>query len=130
MIELRRLLQAYLATIHPRVYFESAPDDALYPYLVVDFAPSFSDGEGLETVPVEIDGWDAPVDGNTTVLEQLMKSVNGNGNIKSPTGLDKRTLTDGQIYATFYLDSKATVTDPDPRIKRRQYRYQAKVFEI
>lgn len=129
MIKYRQLLTAYLRTIHPRVYFEPVSDKAQYPYLVIDMAPSFDDGEGTETVPVEIDGWDAPADGDTMALEELMSRMNGDGNIKNPTGLDKRTLTDGKIYVTFHLESKAPLTDPDTRIRRRKYRYTSRIYK-
>jgi hypothetical protein len=125
MIKLRTALQAYLKTKHPRVYFQAAPENAQYPYLVYDFPNTFDDGEASQTVTVDVDGWDAPAGGDTTELETLMETVNGNGT----TGLNKKTLTTDDIVVTFYLDNKIPLTDDDKRIRRRKYIYQAKLFE-
>lgn len=129
MIELRKLLQAYLKTIHPRVFFQTAPEPQSYPYLVIDFPNLYDDGESSSMVTVDIDGWDAPADGDTTALETMMAVVNGNGDIVNPTGLNKRTLASDTLKASFYLDRKIPLTDPDPRIRRRKYVYQVRVFE-
>lgn len=118
MIELRKALAAYLEAIHPRVYFQSALKGSEFPYLVYDFPSTIDDGETLETVVVDIDGWDKEQD--TTVLETLMSSVN--------SGLNKKTLTAGNTTAVFYVDIKLSLTDVDPRIRRRKYTYQAKLF--
>jgi hypothetical protein len=119
MIELRKALMAHLKTIHPRVYFQVSPDDAVYPYLVVDFPNNSDDGEGLQAVVVDVDGWDNNTD--TTLLETLMKAVND--------GLNKKTLTNESLAVNFYVDTKLSLTDTDPRIRRRKYTYQARLFE-
>ncbi|EGW36464.1 hypothetical protein DOT_5628 [Desulfosporosinus sp. OT] len=72
----------------------------------------------METVVVDIDGWD--IDKDTTALETLMAEVN--------YGLSKRTLATGNIAVTFYLDTKLSLRDDDPQIRRRKYTYQAKLF--
>jgi len=83
MIKLRKALHAHLKTIHPRVYFQTAPDTAQFPYLTYDIPNIFDGGEGHQTVTIDIDGWDSPVDGDTTALENLMTAVND--------GLNKHT---------------------------------------
>lgn len=135
---LREHIHAYLLTIHPRVYFQDAPDGAQYPYLVYDFAQIVNDGEGFETAAVDIDGWDMPEYGDDTGLEVLMHSVND--------ALDKKTLlADEKLYGfyspsqpfivveapfavTFYLDRKIPIRDDNPDIKRRKYIYEARLF--
>ncbi len=122
MIELRRTLNAYLKTLHSRVYFQTAPYTAEFPYLVYNIINVFDDGEGQQTVTLDIDGWDKPADGDTTALENLMFAVN--------EGLNKKTFTTDKIAVTFYLDSKIIpLTDDDPRIKRRKYVYQGRLYE-
>jgi hypothetical protein len=128
MIEFRKVLNNYLKSIHPRVYFQAAPGDADYPYIVYDFPSINSDGETQEIIIVDIDGWDRPDSGDTTQLENLMSSINGNGDLTNPTGLNKKTLDAAEIVASFYLDSKLPLTDTDPLIKRRKYIYQARLF--
>ncbi len=129
MSQLKDLLKAYLKTIHPRVYYEDAPESANYPYLVFDFPNNLSDGESVDVVVIDIDGWDVPNDGDITPLESLMALVNGNGNLDNPTGLDKKTLTAENMAVTFYLDNKLNLRDDDKRIRRRKYIYQARLFE-
>lgn len=130
MISLYALLGDFLETKHPRVYSEAAPDDARYPYLVFNFPVNTDDGESSGTATADIDGWDAPGDGDTTALEILMARVNGNGEITNPTGLNKLTLASDTLKASFYLDRKIPLTDPDPRIRRRKYIYQVRLFEL
>lgn len=120
MMNLRKVLYPFLKSLHPRVYFQVAPDTAQYPYLVYDFTQIVNDGEEFETAAVDIDGWDMPVNGDTTALETLMENVNNS--------LNKKTLTAEGLVVTFYLDRKIPLIDDDPAIKRRKYIYEARLF--
>lgn len=120
MKNLRKLLHPYLKSIHPRVYFQEAPDDAQFPYLTYDFTQITNDGEEFETVALDVDGWDMPAGGDTTALENLMESVND--------ALNKKTLTAEGLAITFYLDRKIPLRDDNPAIKRRKYIYEARLF--
>ena len=128
MKNLRKLLHPYLKSIHPRVYFQDAPDNAQYPYIVYDVTQVPDDGEGFHNIAVDIDGWDMPNNGDTTGIETLMETINGNGDIKNPTGLDKKTLIAEGLVVTFYLDRKLSLRDDNPKIKRRKYIYEARLF--
>lgn len=137
MIELRKALKEYLKAIHPnvtiddkaysRVHFQAAPKKTPYPYLVFDFPNTLTDGEYKDNVVVDIDGWGD--DSDTTELESLMALVNGNGELASPTGLDKKTLISSSIAVRFGLENKLPLTDDDPRIHRWKYVYQARIFK-
>ena len=120
MKNLRKLLHPYLKSIHPRVYFQDAPDDAQFPYLTYDFTQITNDGEEFETVALDVDGWDMPAGGDTTALEILMQTVND--------ALNKKTLTAEGLAVTFYLDRKIPLRDDNPAIKRRKYIYEARLF--
>ena len=120
MKNLRKLLHPFLKSIHPRVYFQIAPDSAEFPYLVYDFTQITNDGEGFETVALDVDGWDIPAGGDTTALEILMQSVND--------ALNKRTLTVEGLAVTFYLDRKIPLLDDNKDIRRRKYIYEARLF--
>ena len=120
MIELRRALHSYLRSIHPRVYFQRAPDTAQFPYITYSFE-MIPDGEGFELVVLDIDGWDMPDDGDTTGLESLMSDVK--------RSMDKKTLTTDDLVVSFYLDRKLALEDDNPKIIRRKYVYQGRLFE-
>lgn len=120
MIELRRALHSYLRSIHPRVYFQRAPDTAQFPYITYSFE-MIPDGEGFELVVLDIDGWDMPDDGDTTGLEGLMSDVK--------RSMDKKTLTTDDLVVSFYLDRKLALEDDNPKIIRRKYVYQGRLFE-
>jgi hypothetical protein len=120
MKNLRELLYPQLKAIHPRVYFQAAPENAQFPYLVYDFTQITNDGEEFETVAVDVDGWDMPADGDTTTLETLMQSVND--------ALNKKTLTAEGLAVTFYLDRKIPLRDDNQNIRRRKYIYEARLF--
>lgn len=114
MLELRIIIQAHLETIHPQVYFQKASPDAEFPYLVFDIPNIIGDGESVEVAVVDVDGWNKGAD--TTAIETLMASVN--------LGLNKKTLNN----ITLYLEIKLVLQDDDPRIQRRKYTYQARIF--
>lgn len=120
MIELRTALSTYLKTLHPRVYFQGAPENAVFPYIVYDIPQSVSDGENYEVINLDIDGWDSNSTGDTVVLETLMSNI---------SAIDKHTLITDNIAVTFYLETKLTLEDDDKRIKRRKYTYQGKLFK-
>jgi len=120
MIELRRALHPHLRSIHPRAYFQRAPDTAQFPYLVYRMEIR-DDGEALQLITLDIDGWARPETGDTTELENLMTAVNA--------GMNKVTLTTDSLVVSFYLDRKLPLLDDDPRILRRKYIYQGRMFE-
>jgi len=120
MIELRKALHPRLRAIHPRAYFQRAPDTAQFPYITYSFE-MIPDGEGFELVVLDIDGWDMPDDGDTTGLESLMSDVK--------RSMDKKTLTTDDLVVSFYLDRKLALEDDNPKIIRRKYVYQGRLFE-
>lgn len=120
MKKLRKLVHSCLKSIHPRVYFQMAPDNAPFPYLVYDFTQITNDGEEFETVALDVDGWDMPAKGDTTELETLMQTVND--------VLNKKTLTAEGLAGTFYLDRKIPLLDDNKKIRRRKHIYEARLF--
>ena len=120
MIEFRRALHPHLRSIHPRAYFQRAPDTAKFPYLVYRMEIR-DDGEAFHLITLDIDGWDRPETGDTTELESLMDVVNA--------GMNKVTLTTDSLVVSFYLENKLALLDDDPKIHRRRYTYQGRMFE-
>jgi len=120
MIKLRTALQAFLIAKHARVYFQAAPEDATYPYIVFDLPDIEDGGEYQEQGLAEVDGWDLPATGDTTVIETLMATINS---------LNKSVLTAQDMRAVFFLDRKLSLKDDDSRIKRRKYIYLVKIYK-
>ena len=119
MIEVRKELNKYLKTLHPRVYFQIAPETATFPYIIYDLPNSFSDGEGGEIITLDIDGWDYNEIGDTTTIETLMQTINV---------IDKKTLSTEDMAVTFFLENKIPLIDDDKRIKRRKYVYSGRLI--
>ena len=119
MINLRTALSNYLKTIHPRIYFQEAPELAVFPYIIYDMPNSLFDGEYIDQITLDIDGWDLNLLGDSTAVETLMKNINA---------LDKMTLRGEDMAVTFYLDNKMSLTDPDKNIKHRKYIYSGRMI--
>lgn len=121
VLKLRRTITSLLREVHPRVYYERAPKDEIYPYLVYVLDFSVDDGS-LENFVLEVDGWDAPEGGVTTALETMMDTAD--------SVLNRAALyLDGGYVLHIRRDNRRTIDDDDSRISRRQYVYQARVFE-
>jgi len=120
VIEIREIIQTALKSVHPRVYYRSAPDNKPFPYLVYDLPNSNDDGT-LEQFVLDVDAWDS-TNGDTTGLETLIDNAD--------KSLHRKTITvDDNLAITFYRESRLTLTDDDPNIKRRKYIYQIRTFE-
>lgn len=120
MVKFRKAIQSFLKSINSRVYFQIAPKEAIFPYLVYDITQILDDGESIQIAVVDIDGWDMPTNGDTSSLETLMETVNT---------LNKTILTEDTVTAAFYLDRVLPIIDDDKRIKRCKYVFEAKIFE-
>lgn len=117
-IELRKVIAAALKTVHPRVYYERAPDKAQYPYLVWELPDSINDGY-RERWRLEIDGWDAPANGDTVALETLMDKVN--------SAIDEMVELKNLVVVV-RLQNRLSLQDDDPSIRRRKYVYAVRTF--
>lgn len=113
MVELRTMIQTYLKTKNSRIYFQIAPDNATYPFVVYELPNSIDDG-AMENFVLDIDVWDDKSD--TTALETLASDIDN--------GLHRLTLVQNGLGATFYRTSRLSMTDDDSRLRRRRLIYQ------
>jgi hypothetical protein len=122
VIEIRKVIKAALKSIHLRVFFQDASDDAVFPYLVYDLPDSIDDGS-MEQFVLEVDGWDQILPGqDTEALETLMDSAD--------KSLHRKTFSvNNELAMTFYRDNRLALIDDDKRIRRRKYIYQVRTFE-
>jgi hypothetical protein len=134
--EIRKAYQELIKLVAARVYFEDAPENATYPFVVVNLPVSNDFGEGFEVYTMDIDFWDKSTD--TTALETLTHDVNMaiNEQIVNTAGdalVPSETLTPGVILYPngddpifsfrALLENRRVLNDNDKRLKRRQYTY-------
>lgn len=119
VIEIRKLINTTLRAVHPRVYYQSAPETATYPYLVYDLPDSIDD-RPIEQFNLEVDGWDKPGNGDTTALETMMESVD--------RALHRKQGIFSELGVTIFRARRLSPTDDDPQIKRRKHAYDLRVI--
>lgn len=115
-IELQKQIRLFLLTKCDRVFKEEADDNAMFPYVVFSLGTGIPNEERMDFY-LDIDVWDNKQD--TTNLETLANNIIGDGNKLNATGLDHKTIN----AATFYLENRNVIKDPDARIKRRLLRF-------
>lgn len=118
MVELSQQIRIFLKTLHDRVYWEIAPENAVYPYLVYDFQ-LYPNGEGGEIVTLSIDGWDKTLVGDTTALEVLMAKVKT---------MDKEVIATDNLSVVFFNENMLSVSDDDKTLRHRSYNYNGKLI--
>jgi hypothetical protein len=118
MINIRKAIQAHLKSIHPQLYFMQAPESAKFPYLVYQIEIT-NLGDDLQMVTFDVDGWDNNSD--TTELETIMDKVK--------QSLNKQIMITPKLAVFLDLDRRLTLTDTDPRINRRKYIFNGRLYE-
>ena len=121
IIDIRIALQNVLKTIPniSKAYYEDAPDDAVYPYLVYELNSSDADGSSTEVFSLYINVWDNK--SNTTILETIMDDINDT--------IDNVVIDANNISIRALLDTRLNINDSsDARLKRREYRYSLRTI--
>ncbi|RED54795.1 hypothetical protein [Cohnella lupini] len=119
VIEIRKVVGARLAEIHPEVYYEFADDKAQFPYLVFDLPNSFDDGT-YENFVMDIDGWDAPKGGDTMPLELMMAAADA--------VIHRQIIRVPGMAFIMYRENRLSPPDDDKKIRRRKIIYQIRTF--
>jgi hypothetical protein len=128
-IELKKMIYTFLKTKASRVYpSDAVPDNAALPYTTYSLTSSFTDeNQKLEVFTLLVDNWDNNPD--TTALETVTGSIDGDGNKVTATGLhNKKYFASGTLQACFYREARLEIDDEDPAIRRRQLRYAAQAY--
>lgn len=130
-IAIREAIQNIANVLDPevKVYYENSSDQAAFPYIVFDFDQINTPDEAGDSFVLDIDGYDAPSNGDDTRLDTLMYNLDGNGDLINPTGLNQKIVETNQLYATLNRVDRQPIPEPDKTIKRRRYSYQVSVFE-
>lgn len=128
-IELKKMIYAFLRTKASKVYpSDSMPENATLPYTTYGLTSSFTDeNQKLEVFSLFVDNWDNNPD--TTALETVTGSIDGDGSITGATGLHrKRYYTSGTLLASIYREARLEIEDEDPAIRRRRLRYEVQAY--
>jgi hypothetical protein len=118
MLELRKAIQSNLKAIHPRLFFLRAPEKSIFPYLVYTIEITNIE-DNLQLVTLDVDGWDDNSD--TIPLETLMEAVKQTFN--------KQIIINDKLAMFLDLDRRLTLTDTDPRLNRRKYIFNGRLYE-
>lgn len=118
MIKLREELNKILKEIHPRVYYMKAPNKEVFPYIIYALPQSFIEDD-IEIFNLDIDIWDNKTD--TIELEVLGQTVWDR--------LDRLHCINDDLQFSIYRQSRLTVDDDDPRIKRRILIFTLRYFK-
>jgi len=110
-------------------YYEDSSDEATFPYITYDFDQINTPDEAGDSFIVDIDGWDAPSNGDDTTLDTIMYNLDGDGNLESPTGLNQKIVEIDKLFLSMRRVDRQPIPDPDKTIRRRRYSYQVSVFE-
>lgn len=132
MIDIRTALQANIipASISTTpLFYETAGKKTAKPYVVFSFEPISTVDESSDNFIVNIDGWDIPANGNTTALETLMKTIDGNGDITNPTGLNQKIINTSTVTLALRRINRFSIVESDTTVKRKRYQYQVTSFE-
>lgn len=119
VIVLSTAIVTLLTAKHPHIYCEIAPEHAPYPFATYNLENSVDDGT-MENFVLEIDGWDAPENGDTIPLEMLMHELD--------LALNKQVIRSNGMAFVIYRDNRLPLTDPDKRLRGRRIRYQVRTF--
>lgn len=120
MIELREQIQSILKTIHPTIYSKNSIDIVDFPYIVYSTPNSFFIGD-QEVFNLDIDIWDMPEDGDTTIIETLSNEVWNK--------LNKLKYIDENIQFSIYRMNRMNVENEDKRIERRKLIFSLKYYD-
>lgn len=117
-LELRKVIKTELEKVAERVYYESASEKALFPYIVYELNSSIKN-YSRDDITLTIDVWDRNT--STKVVEQLADDIE--------QLFHSETLSNGKVYPTIYLEVRNSVKDEDKTLKRRQLRFTIQNYE-
>lgn len=119
MINLLSYVFTKLSETQKPVYFEIAPTNAVFPFIVYKLPNSVNIESDRQDYTLQIDVWDKNTD--TTALETLTNDIDKR--------LHQLQHLDTNQFLKFERESRLMIPDTDPTIRRRQLRYVVKQYE-
>jgi hypothetical protein len=129
VLELKKMIYAFLITKSKRVFDTEAPAKVAYPYIVYTLENSFTDtNQKREDFDLTVDIYDNN-QFDATDIDALVSSVDGDGAIASASGLHrKHYFTSGTIQTDIYRVSRDTIFEEDENIKHVQLTYEVMTY--
>ena len=129
VIELKKMIYAFLITKSSRVFDTEAPPKLAYPYIVYTLENSFTDtNQKREDFDLAIDIYDNN-QFDATDIDALVSSIDGNGAISNATGLHrKHYYVASTLQADIYRTSRDTICEDDENIKHVQLTYEVMTY--
>jgi len=118
MINLRKQITGVLQTVTSDVYYQTAPETADFPYIVYDLTSVNLYGE-YNTAMLDVDIWD--YGDNSYQVETLLAVLRN--------ALKGKTIHTDDFSAALYGETVLSLSDPDPKTRRRRASYQINIFE-
>lgn len=120
MIPLLQVIETKLIEVHPRVYFEMAPQGATLPYIVYETVSSDEPEESPESIMLEVEVWSSSSD--VVTLEQLAQAVNDK--------FHRVRYVDANLSAYFHRTDRGPAPNSDPQVRGRQLEFECKVYSM
>jgi hypothetical protein len=119
MMDLLTFIYNQIQSTYEKTYFEKAPQDTLYPYVVFHL-PNISEVEVREDIVLEVDIWTNT--GDIAELETITDNVDKK--------LNRLPNLDDNFQCKIYRDTpyRLTLPDQDETIDRRRLRYNIKLY--
>lgn len=114
---LEKAIRAEILKYHPKVYSETAPQNATFPYLVFSMAQSNKINEAIESIELMVDGWDKSK--TPVALNNIM------ANLESLNGV---SVVDGDVMAHFFFNSRSSIRDPENFYQHKRYTFIVNVL--
>lgn len=119
-IELRKVVTKLLKEANNQVYYESATDEAIYPYIVYNFDTVNLNNYPRNDIFLTIDVWDQ---GDTSTMVETLAD-----NIEEALNMENKPSD--KVLPTFYLEDRRSIADEDETIRRRQLKFTIQNYYI
>ena len=117
MRKLKIVITKILKQVYPDVFYESAHDDAPYPYLVYAFGSGFNNRHN-EIIPLDVDIWD--LNESSQEIDEIMTELKR---------LDGKCYTDEDMQFSLYYDRTLDTSPEDRNHKRMNVTFELRYHE-
>jgi len=127
--ELKKAIYAFLRTKADRVYDQESPPEASFPYVIYILEDSATDeNQVMEVFNLTVEVYDNNKF-DTTTLDALVGTIDGNGSITGASGLHrKHYFSQGVLRADFYRYDRETFTEKDSNIIHTDLSYEVMAY--